>query len=99
MSKTPDIGHIDVVYVANLARLELTPDEKTSFQQQLDHILEYIRKLNEADVSQATPIVQGLPSANVLRADETRPCLATTLAMDNAPVAIDSQFVVPKILE
>ncbi|MFT6794865.1 MAG: aspartyl-tRNA(Asn)/glutamyl-tRNA(Gln) amidotransferase subunit C, partial [Rubritalea sp.] len=39
--------HIDVNYVANLARLNLTEEESTTFQRQIEDILGYINKLEE----------------------------------------------------
>ena len=44
-------NHMDVSYVANLARIALTDDETKLFQGQLDQVLEYVEQLNELDVS------------------------------------------------
>jgi aspartyl-tRNA(Asn)/glutamyl-tRNA(Gln) amidotransferase subunit C len=40
MSETP---HIDIDYVANLARLDMTEEEKSKLGSQLDDILGYFR--------------------------------------------------------
>jgi len=45
-------GEIDVKYVAQLARLALSPDEEKKLGTQLGSILGYIEKLRELDVSQ-----------------------------------------------
>ena len=42
----------DVKYVAHLARIALTPEEEEKFGAQLAHIIGYIDKLNQLDVSQ-----------------------------------------------
>ncbi len=38
---------IDIKYVAHLARLELTPEEKDKFGDQLGHILQHIEKIKQ----------------------------------------------------
>ena len=48
----------DVRYVAELAHLELTPDEVNKFLPQLDSILQHMQKLNELDTSQVEPMAQ-----------------------------------------
>jgi aspartyl-tRNA(Asn)/glutamyl-tRNA(Gln) amidotransferase subunit C len=44
-------GNFDVQYVARLARIALTPEEEEKFGAQLSHVLGYIEKLNQLDVS------------------------------------------------
>ena len=44
---------IDVSYVAELARLELTEEEKATFQPQLESIVEYVDKISSVDVEGA----------------------------------------------
>ena len=44
-------GNFDVQYVARLARIALTPAEEEKFGVQLSHVLGYIEKLNQLDVS------------------------------------------------
>jgi aspartyl-tRNA(Asn)/glutamyl-tRNA(Gln) amidotransferase subunit C len=91
--------HIDVRYVANLARLSVSDEEVTHFQAQLDQILEYVRKIGEVDVSEVEPTAHAAVVENVFRDDVTREGLATSLAMGNAPEAAQDQFVVPRIVE
>jgi aspartyl-tRNA(Asn)/glutamyl-tRNA(Gln) amidotransferase subunit C len=90
---------IDVKYVAHLARLDLTAEEERTFGAQLGHVLEYIAKLSELDVSQVDPTAHAVPLVNVLRADETQPGLATPAALANAPAQANGLFMVPKIIE
>ena len=42
---------IDVTYVADLARLRLSPEEIATFQKQLGDVLGYVSQLTEVDVS------------------------------------------------
>ena len=101
----------DVLYVADLANLELTPDERTRFVKDLNSILEYIGRLNElntedvppmAQVSDRygpTPNVSGDKFAYAQRDDTPRPCLPHDLAMRNAPDTDGNFFKVPKVIE
>jgi len=92
-------GDFDVKYVAHLARLHLTPAEESKFGEQLGHILGYINKLNELDVSQIEPTAHAVPLVNVFRADEVRPSLSNEEALRNAPAQANGLFMVPKIVE
>jgi aspartyl-tRNA(Asn)/glutamyl-tRNA(Gln) amidotransferase subunit C len=90
---------IDVRYVAQLARLQLTPDETRQFGEQLGHVLGYVEKLKELDVSGVAPTAHPFPLANVTRPDVVRPGLAPADALRNAPAQAGGLFVVPKIVE
>lgn len=90
---------IDVKYVAHLARLALTPEEEKKLGDQLGHILGYIEKLKELDVSQVEPTAHAVPMVNVTRPDEVRPSLPHEEAMRNAPAQANGLFMVPKIVE
>ena len=92
-------NEMDVRYVAHLARLDLTPEEEERFGAQLGHVLEYIAKLSELDVSQVEPTAHAVPLVNVLRPDQTQPGLASSAALANAPAQANGLFLVPKIVE
>lgn len=94
-----DATHIDVSYVANLARIDLTAEETALFQGQLDQILEYVEQLGELDVSNVEPTAHAMPLVNVLRDDTPRASLDHDAVIANAPAARDGQILVPKILE
>ena len=89
----------DVKYVARLSRIELTPAEEQKLGEQLSHILGYIEKLKELEVSQVEPTAHAVPMANVTRPDEVRPGLTNEEALRNAPAAAGGLFLVPKIVE
>ena len=92
-------GDFDVKYVAHLARIALTPDEQEKFGAQLSHILGYIEKLNQLDVSRIEPTAHAVPLVNVFRPDEVRPSLPNAEALRNAPASANGLFMVPKIVE
>jgi aspartyl-tRNA(Asn)/glutamyl-tRNA(Gln) amidotransferase subunit C len=90
---------IDVKYVAQLARLALTPDEESKLAAQLGSILGYIEKLSELDVRAVEPTAHAVPLVNVSRPDEVGPSLSQAEALRNAPRQSNGLFIVPKIIE
>jgi aspartyl-tRNA(Asn)/glutamyl-tRNA(Gln) amidotransferase subunit C len=92
-------AEIDVKYVAHLARLQLTPAEEQKFGEQLGHILGYVEKLKELDVTSVEPTAHAFPIVNVTRADEVRPSIPNEDALRNAPAQANGLFMVPKIVE
>jgi aspartyl-tRNA(Asn)/glutamyl-tRNA(Gln) amidotransferase subunit C len=89
----------NIKYVAQLARIALTPDEETKLSAQLGNIIGYIEKLRELDVSNVEPTAHAIPLINVTRADETGECLSQDEALRNAPAKANGLFIVPKIVE
>jgi aspartyl-tRNA(Asn)/glutamyl-tRNA(Gln) amidotransferase subunit C len=90
---------IDVKYVAHLARLSLLPDEEQKMGAQLGHILAYIEKLKEVDVTGVEPTAHAFPLVNVTRPDEVHPSISHEEALRNAPAQANGLFIVPKIVE
>ncbi|MEN9778164.1 MAG: hypothetical protein RIS24_79 [Verrucomicrobiota bacterium] len=93
------MSDFNIQYVANLARVSLTPDEEQRLSGQLNNILGYIEKLKEVDVSQVEPTAHAFPLVNVLRPDVVTGSLAHDEALRNAPAQAGGLFVVPKVVE
>jgi aspartyl-tRNA(Asn)/glutamyl-tRNA(Gln) amidotransferase subunit C len=95
----------DVSYVADLANLELTDQERQRMLKDLNSILDYIDHLNELDTTDVPPMAQvsgmtaGDQSASTLRDDVLRSCLPHSDAMKNAPQTDGDFFKVPKVIE
>jgi aspartyl-tRNA(Asn)/glutamyl-tRNA(Gln) amidotransferase subunit C len=101
----------DVAYVADLANLELTPQERDRMLRDLNSILDYIDLLNELDTANVLPMAQvsvhehtGDKSAlsDASRediAEGLRPSLPQDLALANAPDSDGTFFRVPKVIE
>ena len=94
-----ETGKFDIDYVAYLARLELSVAEKAKIAGQLEHILAYVAKLSECDVTGVEPTAHAVPLTNVLRKDEVRPSIETERILKNAPETARDLFIVPKIVE
>ena len=92
-------SEFDIKYVANLARIALTPEEEARLGSQLGDILSYVKKLEELDISDVEPMAHAVPLDNVLRADEVQPSITNEEALANAPKKAKGLFVVPKIVE
>lgn len=91
--------HLDVRYVADLVRLQLTDEEITELQPQLDHVLEYIAQLNEVNVDGIEPTAHASAVYNVFRADIPRDTFTQEQATANAPHSGSGLFIVPKVVE
>lgn len=90
---------IDVAYVAQLARLELTAEETALFQSQLGKVLEHASRLRELDLEGVEAAAHAIPVYDVLRPDEPRPGLTQEEALRNAPRTAHGLFIVPKVVE
>ena len=90
---------LDVAYVAQLARLELTAEETALFQTQLAQVLQHAERLREVQVDGVEPSAHAFPSFDVLRADEARPGLTQEEALRQAPRAADGLFIVTRVVE
>ena len=80
-------NHIDVSYVANLARIQLTAQEAELFQGQLDQVLAYVEQLNEPDLSGVEPTAHAMARVNILRDDVPHVSLENDTVTANAPSA------------
>ncbi len=88
----------EVEYIAKLARLQLTEEEKKRFQVELGKILEYFDQLKKLDTGNVPPMTHAVPIENVLREDQVKPSLLVEEALRNAPEKKDSYFQVPKVV-
>jgi aspartyl-tRNA(Asn)/glutamyl-tRNA(Gln) amidotransferase subunit C len=93
----------DVERVAELAHLELAPEEIEPMLRDLNAILDYVAELNELDTSGVEPLAQvgELESAAIPapRADRLEPSLARAAVMSQAPETDGAFFKVPKVIE
>ena len=93
----------DVQRVAELAHLELAPEEVGPMLRDLNAILDYVAELNELDTSNVVPLAQmselegGAIAA--LRVDRVGPSLSRAAVMPQAPETDQVFFKVPKVIE
>ena len=90
---------IDVNHVALLARMSLTEEEASVFQEQMDQIVDWIDKINELDLENVEPTSHPVPLENILREDRAGESLPREAVIENFPEVKDDQVKVPRILE
>jgi aspartyl-tRNA(Asn)/glutamyl-tRNA(Gln) amidotransferase subunit C len=91
------ISREDVIYVAGLARLELTEQEIQEYTVQLNSILDYAAMLERLDTKDVAPTAHAVPLHNVLREDEVKASIKHEKTLRNAPDADEGFFRVPRI--
>jgi aspartyl-tRNA(Asn)/glutamyl-tRNA(Gln) amidotransferase subunit C len=89
----------EVEHVANLARLELSEQDKEKLTDQLSNILTYVEKMSEMDTKGVEPTSHVLDINNVMRDDVSAESLPQEKAIGNAPDKALGHYKVPKILE
>jgi aspartyl-tRNA(Asn)/glutamyl-tRNA(Gln) amidotransferase subunit C len=105
----------DVSYVADLANLELSAEERVGMVRDLNSILGYIERLNQLDTSNVDPMAQVSDRYGVDESKQgserfayanredvvqgLRKSLPQEVALANAPDADGTFFRVPKVIE
>ncbi len=84
--------------IADLARLELDPEQVERLKDDLAEILAYVERLEELNTEQIEPMAHALDLSNVWAEDEPEPCLAREEALANAPKQDGEFFLVPPVL-
>lgn len=96
------ITETDVEKIAQLAHMEITPEELKIFAPQMADIVAYVEQLNEVATSNIEPSLGGLTpegeATDSARDDVPTPSLGQKLALAEAPDAAAGHFRVPKVL-
>ncbi len=96
------ITEADVEKVAQLAHVEITPDELKIFAPQMADIVAYVEQLNALNTADVQPSIGGLTpegeATDSARDDAVAPSLGQKTALAEAPDAASGHFRVPKIL-
>jgi len=98
MEFSQDTTHLDVKYIASLARIALSDEEIKLLQPQMQEILSFFEELKQLDIDSEELESPGNDAA-VWRPDEKGTELGQEIAMDVAVQNRHEQFVVPKIIE
>jgi aspartyl-tRNA(Asn)/glutamyl-tRNA(Gln) amidotransferase subunit C len=93
------IDRATVDYVARLARLALTDDERERFARQLTDILEHFAVLQGLDTASVETTADVNALANVVRDDVPGPCLPRDEVLAEAPEAEEGYVKVPAVIE
>ena len=88
----------NIVYVANLARLEIDEATVDTFADQIGKILEYVDALNRVDTEGVPPTSHAIFLTNAFREDIEDEHLDRESVLRNAPEKDDGSFLVPKVV-
>lgn len=90
---------LDINYVANLARLDLSEKEKEKFSGQLAGILDYMEQLGKVDTGNVIPTSHtNINQKQAIREDEVKHFDNREQLLKNAPDTEGAFFKVPKVL-
>ncbi len=89
----------DIKKAALDARINLAPVEETSLENQLKDLLKQAAFLREQELDMVEPTFFPHNQQNTLREDNVLPSMPLDNALENAPEADDTFFLVPKIVE
>ena len=92
-----DLDQKTVEYIAGLARLSLTAQEKQKFLKELAAIIEYVKILQAAPTAGVEATAQVFPPASSGRPDEVAPGLSQAELLQNAPQTAKQHFGLPKM--
>lgn len=82
-----------------LARLELSAEERESLRQDLNRILQMVEKLQELDLEEVEPLVHVGDEVNLWRRDVVQGQVSREAALRNAPDSDGVFFRVPKVID
>jgi len=88
-----------IEHLANLAKLDISEEEKEKYAEQLSSILEYVDKLNEIDTKNIEPLSQVSGAIDVLRPDLVKQCFSQEKVLAEVPDLEKRQIKVKKVFE
>ncbi len=90
---------INIKYIAELSRLELSAEQTGKLQQEMERIIGYIDELKELDVDGVEPTAHAVPLSNVWREDEVKDSYPRSEMFANAPGVINENLIkLPRVL-
>ena len=95
----PEVSREEVLHVASLARLEVTPEQVESFQKELNDMIGYFQALDQLDTDDVPPTSHALALTNIFRPDTVGDSLTQDEALANAPLKAYGHFRVPKVID
>jgi aspartyl-tRNA(Asn)/glutamyl-tRNA(Gln) amidotransferase subunit C len=89
----------EVKHIANLARIELTPEDLENYRTQLSAILSHFEQLQKLDTAQVPPAASSAKLPTGLRSDHTEVGLSLNDLMRNTAEEKENQFVIPSVFD
>jgi aspartyl-tRNA(Asn)/glutamyl-tRNA(Gln) amidotransferase subunit C len=88
-----------VAHLANLARIDLSPEEITNLTADLGQIVDAVAKVTEVATPEVPATSHPMPLTNIFRPDTIVPSLTVEQALSGAPDRDGDKFRVPAILD
>ena len=88
-----------ILKIENLARLQLSEQERASMSSDLNKMLDLVGKMDELDLEKIKPLIHLTDTVNVLRPDNITEKITRDEALKNAPKRDDEGFLVPKVIK
>ena len=85
--------------IARLARIQVTDAEAKALEGELSGILDWVKQLDEVDVTGVEPMTRVTPMTLKMREDKVTDGEIADDIVANAPTREDHFFVVPKVVE
>ncbi len=86
-------------YISQLARLELSGEEREKVKEEIGKIIDYMDSLNTLDTTDIEAMSHAFPVKNVFREDVVKPSVDRDIITLNAPNKKEGCFKVPKTVE
>lgn len=97
--KDQNNAEVDVIHIAELARLKLSETERQKFQGEIGAILGYAESLSVVDVEGVEPTAHATSVSNVSRVDKERVTTPRDEILENAPAVLNYEHIrVPVVI-
>ncbi len=88
-----------ILKLENLARLQLSGEERAMMNSDLNKMLDLVSKMDELELDHIEPLVHLTDAVNVLRPDIITEKTTRRDALKNAPDHDENGFLVPKVIK
>jgi len=85
--------------IAQLARIEINPEDIPHYTRDLSNILDMVGQLQQTSTENVQPLSSPLEQNQRLRADQVSESNQRDKFLQNAPLTEEGLFLVPKVIE
>jgi len=94
-----NITNDELAYIAELSKLEFSEKELLSLKDNMSVILKWIKKLDDLDTKNLTPLNNITGEKNIFREDEIIPSFSKEEILSLSPNHNKSGYIVPLVIE
>ena len=85
-------------HLARLSKLQFKDEQRVSIKQDLEKMIDFVKKIEELDTTGLEPLVHVNREVNILREDEACETIAQNEALKNAPSKDSDYFKIATVL-